>query len=160
MQIRDIDAASGCSFVFSIMVADVPFDPADLNTLIQVITDVATCRSPSTRPTTAGGAGAGSGAIMEDDLIGEGGTTLERLRVDVCAVGAGFVGLGGGAAASKPEAAGRSRSRLAIVWAVGKCGSGRWPTACRSRSGARGWASARSECSSCARTSASTPTSS
>ena len=40
-QIGYIDAASGRKLVFSIMVADVPFDPADLNTLIQVITDVA-----------------------------------------------------------------------------------------------------------------------
>jgi serine-type D-Ala-D-Ala carboxypeptidase/endopeptidase (penicillin-binding protein 4) len=40
-QVGYIDAASGRKLVFSIMVADVPFDPADLNTLLAVITDVA-----------------------------------------------------------------------------------------------------------------------
>ena len=40
-QIGYIDAASGRKLVFSIMVADVPWDPNDINTLIQVITDVA-----------------------------------------------------------------------------------------------------------------------
>ena len=40
-QVGYIDAASGRKLVFSIMVADVPFDPSNLNTLIAVITDVA-----------------------------------------------------------------------------------------------------------------------
>jgi PBP4 family serine-type D-alanyl-D-alanine carboxypeptidase len=40
-QVGYIDAASGRKLVFSIMVADVPFDPTNLNTLIQVIADVA-----------------------------------------------------------------------------------------------------------------------
>jgi D-alanyl-D-alanine carboxypeptidase/D-alanyl-D-alanine-endopeptidase (penicillin-binding protein 4) len=40
-QVGYIDAASGRKLVFSIMVADVPFDPINLNTLIQVIADVA-----------------------------------------------------------------------------------------------------------------------
>ena len=40
-QIGYIDAASGRKLVFSIMVADVPLDPNDIDTLIQVITDVA-----------------------------------------------------------------------------------------------------------------------
>ena len=40
-QIGYIDAASGRKLVFSIMVADVPLDPNNIDTLIQVITDVA-----------------------------------------------------------------------------------------------------------------------
>lgn len=40
-QIGYIDAASGRKLVYSIMVADVPWDPTNLDTLIQIITDVA-----------------------------------------------------------------------------------------------------------------------
>ena len=40
-QVGYIDAASGRKLVFSIMVADVPWDPDDIGTLVQVITDVA-----------------------------------------------------------------------------------------------------------------------
>ena len=40
-QVGYIDAASGRKLVFSIMVADVPWDPDNIDTLIQVITDVA-----------------------------------------------------------------------------------------------------------------------
>ena len=40
-QVGYIDAASGRKLVFSIMVADVPWDPNNIDTLIQVIADVA-----------------------------------------------------------------------------------------------------------------------
>ena len=40
-QVGYIDAASGRKLVFSIMVADVPWDPDNIDTLIQVIADVA-----------------------------------------------------------------------------------------------------------------------
>ena len=40
-QVGYIDAASGRKLVFSIMVADVPFDPVNIDDLLQVIADVA-----------------------------------------------------------------------------------------------------------------------
>ena len=61
---------------------------------------------------------------------------MERLRADVCVVGAGFAGLAAARSSSRERRS--SCSKLAIGSAGGR-GTGRCLTGCRSRSAAPGW---------------------